>query len=95
MSRRPVRGVRPARDARLRPLDLPKAVPVRCNARHEPLQLRLERTVLKVASVRERWRIDDEWWRAPIHRIYHQVVLEDGRALTLFRDMVDGRWYLQ
>ena len=80
--------------ARLRPLDAPRPVQVRTNAHGLAEAVRVEGTVLRVLSIRERWRIDDEWWRDPIHRMYHQVVLEDGRVATLYRDLVDGRWYL-
>lgn len=80
--------------ARLRPLDAPRPVQVRTGAHGIPEAVRVDGTVLRVLSVRERWRIDDEWWRDPIHRIYHQVVLEDGRVATLYRDLVDGRWHL-
>lgn len=81
---------------RLRPLDTPRTVRVRTGAYDTPLQVSpaRSRAPLRVVSVRERWRIDDEWWRTPIHRIYHQVVLEDGRVATLYRDLTDGRWYL-
>ena len=81
---------------RLRPLDTPQAAQVRTDAHDTPLLVSLarRRTPLRVVSTRERWRIDDEWWRTPIHRIYHQVVLEDGRMVTLYRDLTDGRWYL-
>jgi hypothetical protein len=48
-----------------------------------------------VETIRERWRIDDEWWRQPICREYRAVVLDDGRALTLFHDLMDGMWYAQ
>lgn len=80
--------------ARLRPLDAPRSVQVRTAAHGVPEAVRVEGTVLRVLSVRERWRIDDEWWRDPIHRIYHQLVLEDGRVATLYRDLVDRGWYL-
>ncbi len=49
----------------------------------------------QVVQVREIWRIDDEWWRRPISRLYYQVVLDDGRVVVLYRDLIDGRWYLQ
>jgi hypothetical protein len=48
--------------------------------------------------VRERintWRIDDEWWKAPVSRIYFLIELESGAVLTVFRDLSDGRWYRQ
>ncbi|MEZ4414778.1 MAG: hypothetical protein R3E10_03420 [Gemmatimonadota bacterium] len=46
-----------------------------------------------VAHIRESWRIDDEWWRAPISRLYYEVVLENGRSLTLFHDRIARRWF--
>lgn len=48
-----------------------------------------------VLQVRERWRIDDEWWRTPISRLYYQVVLEGGRTLALYHDLEGGGWYRQ
>ena len=56
----------------------------------------LRRRRLKVASIQDLWQIDDEWWRArAIARLYYRVTTEDGRQLTLFRDLADGRWYVQ
>ena len=49
----------------------------------------------RVAAVRERWRIDDEWWRSPLARDYVTVVLQDGRPLTLYHDLVEGGWWVQ
>ena len=65
----------------LRPLGRPRVVDVR--------------PARQVASVREAWRIDDEWWRQPVSREYRAVVLDDGRLLTLYHDLLDGRWYAQ
>jgi hypothetical protein len=49
----------------------------------------------RVAAIREIWRIDDEWWRRPISRLYHEVVLENGRVLVLYLDLVEGGWWIQ
>jgi hypothetical protein len=52
--------------------------------------------MLKVVSVEDRWRIDDEWWREqPISRMYFECTLEDGRQLTVFQDLLTGGWYRQ
>jgi hypothetical protein len=49
-----------------------------------------------VARVQDRWRIDDEWWRAhPISRLYHTVLLSDGSLLTIYHDLIADRWFLQ
>ena len=46
--------------------------------------------------MRESWRIDDEWWRErPVSRVYYSVLLEDGRVVTVYRDMVSERWWQQ
>jgi len=62
----------------------------------EPQAVVLERERLTVAAVQDRWRIDDEWWRErPVSRVYFSVLLEDGRRLTIYRDLVAGRWSQQ
>jgi hypothetical protein len=48
-----------------------------------------------VEAVLEVWRVDDEWWRQPISRLYHDVVLESGGHLVLFEDLVTGDWFAQ
>ena len=81
---------------RLRALGLPKVVTVRADENGEPVHVRLPgKTARRVAVVRERWRIDDEWWRESISREYRIVVLDDGRVLTLYHDLSDGLWYVQ
>jgi len=46
--------------------------------------------------VLETWRIDDEWWREqPVSRLYHSLLLEDGRAVTMYQDLAGSRWYRQ
>ena len=57
--------------------------------------LPLEQMLDKVAAIQDRWRIDDEWWRAPISRLYYQLLLEGGLLLTVFCDLRAGGWYLQ
>jgi hypothetical protein len=49
-----------------------------------------------VADIADRWRLDDEWWRAdPISRMYYVVVLAGGQRLVLYKDLVKGDWYRQ
>ena len=48
-----------------------------------------------VRTVVESWRIDDEWWRQPIHRRYVEVVLEGGAHVVLFEDEVTNEWFVQ
>ncbi len=49
-----------------------------------------------VEAVLETWRIDDEWWRQrPVGRVYYSLLLEDGRTVTVYRELVSGRWAKQ
>ena len=87
----------------LRPLNLPVPITVQEDACQRPLTLskspsqrgpRLSR--LRVASIDNTWKIDEEWWREkPIVRMYYQVTTEDGRRITLFQDLTTGDWYQQ
>lgn len=86
----------PGHPPRLRSLGRPRPVEVRTDDQGEPRFVRLPgRPARQVAAVRERWRIDDEWWRHPISRSYRAVVLDDGRPVTLYRDLLEDRWYAQ
>ena len=80
---------------RLRPLKSPSPVRVRTDDEGLPAELHQKGKRLRVMAVRERWRIDDEWWRDPISREYYALVLEDGRPVVLFCDLVTGGWYGQ
>jgi hypothetical protein len=78
----------------LRPVNPPIPVEVRENARHRLLAVRIKGRWRRVVSMDEVWSIDEEWWRQkPIVRLYYRVNLEDGRQMTVFRDMLDGAWY--
>jgi hypothetical protein len=43
----------------------------------------------------ETWRVDDEWWRAPLRRRYIEVVLEGGRHTVLYQDELTLEWFEQ
>ena len=47
---------------------------------------------LAVEQVEDVWRIDDEWWREEVSRLYYRLLLEDGRPLVVFRDLVRDLW---
>jgi hypothetical protein len=48
-----------------------------------------------VRTIRDTWRIDDEWWRSEISRRYWDVETEDARNLTVYQDLVTGGWFEQ
>ncbi len=57
---------------------------------HEP-----RTTHLAVESVLDSWQLDDEWWRQRISRRYVAVMIEGGKRMLLFEDLVTGEWYEQ
>lgn len=79
----------------LRPLNVPRSVRVRTTAGGRPLSIRLGGRERRIRQILEIWQIDDEWWRQRISRRYATLVLEGGQTMTVFRDLVTGRWYLQ
>ena len=76
----------------LRRLYAPQRVAVRTDPGGAPSTVDGQR----VESVREEWLVEDRWWTsAPLRRHYFELALADGRALTVFRDAGDGRWFRQ
>jgi len=83
---------------RLRALNAPQRVEVECDAALQPSAVRTHRDpcdVRVVEAVGEVWRIDDEWWRVPIHRRYLEVIFEGGKRVVLFEDLVTKEWWIQ
>lgn len=48
-----------------------------------------------VAVVLDSWQLDDEWWRQRISRRYVAVMLEGGKRVLLFEDLITGEWFEQ
>ena len=81
----------PLRTDRLRAVNAPQQAAVECDAEHRPLSV----GGITIEAVLESWRIDDEWWRQPIGRCYHAVLLDGGKRVVLFEDIVTGEWFAQ
>jgi hypothetical protein len=83
---------------RLRALNAPEAASVELDANCQPGVVRRSRNNgggQAVESILDVWRIDDEWWRLPISRLYYDVMLEGGGHIVLFKDHVSGDWFAQ
>ena len=81
---------------RVRPLTRPRPLRVEADGQGQPIAVYLSGRRHGVEAVLETWRIDDEWWRErPVSRLYFSLLLEDGQTVTLFRDLVSGRWAKQ
>ena len=80
---------------RVRPLEEPKPITVFVDETGSPTAVELGGRRLE-GAVRSRWRVDDGWWREqPVARLYYELLLEDGKLLTVFSDLVTGEWYQQ
>lgn len=79
----------------LLPMNLPQPAAVEADAAGLPLAVLVRGTLRDVLGISDRWRIDDEWWRAEISRAYYALWLEGGMRLTVFHDLVADSWYTQ
>lgn len=77
--------------SRARRIYEPRAVVVKA-ARGVPIAL----GEVAVEAIREDWLVEDRWWTGrPLRRHYYELVLADGRAVTVFHDLQSGRWLRQ
>lgn len=83
------------RSHQLRPLNSPHPVNVFCNDLGLPTIIDQRGRRRKVKVVKDRWRIDDEWWRVPLSRLYYLVECGDGTLETVYFDLANGHWYQQ
>ena len=79
----------------LLPLNLPLPAAVIADSAGVPTMVLTRGTLRPVVAVRDRWRIDEEWWRTEISRQYFALELEGGTRTTVFHDRVTGDWYTQ
>ncbi|MBS1878529.1 MAG: hypothetical protein JST31_03350 [Actinobacteria bacterium] len=78
--------------ARVRRLYEPEPVAVRVGPGQVPLAV----AGVAVEAAREQWVVEDRWWEsAPLRRVYHELVLADGRVAVVYRCAVSGGWYRQ
>lgn len=83
------------RPGQLRYLNRPRPARVVTDPRGAPRTVALGREAARVAHIRDRWRVDDQWWRVPLCRMYWEVELHDGRVLTLYHDREADAWFAQ
>jgi len=87
----------PLRTDRLRAVNEPQPVAVELSADGSPAAVgRIGGSEDgKIESINETWRIDDEWWRQTISRLYFEAMLEGGKRVVLFQDLITGNWFMQ
>ena len=73
-------------------LGRPRPVRVRAGGRGLPGVV----DALAVECVLEEWVVEDRWWTGrPLRRRYFECVLENGRNVVVFFDLVRRRWFEQ
>lgn len=85
----------PLRPDQLRPLNQPQPIDVTCDRRGHPISLYFRRRRRRVIQIIDCWRIDDEWWRKPLRRIYYLVETDEGGIELIYHDLEEDRWYRQ
>ena len=81
---------------RLRTINEPQRVEVELDENGLPVAMREAGCEMRVVEdLGEIWQIDDEWWRVPIHRRYVEAMIEGGRRVVLFEDVITGEWFAQ
>jgi hypothetical protein len=49
-----------------------------------------------VEAVREDRVVEDRWWTGrPLRRRYFELVLDNGRNVVVFHDLIAHRWFTQ
>lgn len=73
-------------------LGAPSPARVRAGARGVPAAV----DGLPVECLLEDWLVEDGWWTGrPVRRRYFECVLENGRNVVVFHDLVRRRWFEQ
>ena len=73
-------------------MGMPRQILVRARVGATPVEV----DGTPVTAVREEWVVEDRWWTAkPLRRRYFELVLEDGRNVVVFRDLVSRQWFSQ
>ena len=60
-----------------------------------PMRLIMDGTDHGEVGICNRWRVHDDWWRAPVARAYFKVVTRSGLLCVVFWDEVRGTWHLE
>jgi hypothetical protein len=73
----------------------PHQVRVRTDSDGLPTHLESAAGWQAVSRVLNRWRIDCDWWRAPVSREYWRVLLADELAIECYCDRLTGQWFVE
>lgn len=76
-----------------RPIGTPVPLRVIATPDGTPHAVVLDGRRRRVVAIRDDWLVQDRWWTdEPIDRHYHELVLEPGRLILVYRQGRD-RWF--
>lgn len=61
----------------------------------KPLAVIIKKRRLLVRGTVNTWRIDEEWWREEISRLYLLIEVENHKRFVVFHDLLNGGWFKQ
>ena len=80
----------------IRPLNQPETIQIRVGPSGKPHAVKINGQWMKVTRLADSWLIKDEWWREkPVSRLYFKGFLENGSEVTVFKDLLNEKWYSQ
>jgi hypothetical protein len=71
------------------------AIAVTCDADGMPVRLTWGGAAHPVTAVIERWRVDAEWWRGRVWRMYFRLTTDTGLLLEVYHDLLADGWFIQ
>ena len=77
------------------PLNMPRPIQVAVDEDGRPARVVRGGHPVAVAAITDTWRLDDEWWRDEISRLYYRLTLADETTITVYEDLIKGGWYTQ
>jgi len=69
------------------------AAEVRVSSTGEPAALGTLTGWRGVSEIAITWRVETDWWRAPVRRDYVRCLLADGECVDIYRDLETGTWH--
>ena len=77
------------------PLNLPQPIQVTVDEDGLPASVMRRTGRVAVATIEDTWRVDEEWWRDEMSRLYYRLSLADATTITVFEDLSKAGWYAQ
>lgn len=66
---------------------------VRTHPDGAPAAVRIDGAWRSVSEVALTWRVETDWWRAPVRRDYVRCLLRQGACIDLYLDLETATWH--